>query len=48
MEKWGVEYPIQNPDIKSKIQQTMIEKFGVDNPTKSKEIIEKRKRKSPK
>lgn len=41
---YGVEYPIQNIEIKDRIQKTMIEKFGVDNPTKSKEIIEKRKK----
>lgn len=44
-EKWGVEYPIQNIEIKSKIKSTMIETWGVDNPTKSKEIQEKRKKK---
>ena len=44
-EKWGVEYPIQNDQIKSKIKSTMVQNWGVDNPTKSKEIQEKRKKK---
>ena len=38
----GVDYPIQNKEIKKRIQQTMLEKWGVDNPSKSKEIIKKR------
>lgn len=38
----GVDYPIQNKEIKKKIQNTMIEKWGVDNPSKSKEIISKK------
>lgn len=35
-ENYGVEYPIQNKDIKKKIMSTMIDRFGVDNPSKSK------------
>lgn len=44
-ENWGVEYPIQNKEIRKKIESTMINKFGVDNPSKSKEIITRRKKK---
>ncbi len=36
---YGVEYPIQSKVIRSKIQKTMTEKWGVDNPSKSKEIL---------
>lgn len=35
-ENHGVEYPIQCDKIKGKIKKTMIEKFGVDNPSKLK------------
>lgn len=34
----GVDYPIQSKYIKEKISKSMINKFGVDNPSKSKEI----------
>jgi hypothetical protein len=32
----GVEYPIQNSDIKQKIKDTLIKKYGVDSPKKAK------------
>ena len=32
----GVEYPIQNPKIKEQIKETLIKKYGVDNPNKKK------------
>lgn len=41
-ENWGVEYPIQNKEIRKKIEKTMIEKFGVDNPSKSKILLSRK------
>ena len=41
-QNWGVEYPIQNKEIRKKIEKTMIEKFGVDNPSKSKTILDRK------
>ncbi len=41
-QNWGVEYPIQNKEIRKKIEKTMIDKFGVDNPSKSKEILSRK------
>ena len=41
---YGVDYPIQNKEIKKKICKTMIEKWGVDNPSKSMDIIQKKKK----
>ena len=38
----GVDYPIQSKEIKRRIKKTMLEKWGVDNPSKSREIIDKR------
>ncbi len=35
-DSYGVDYPIQNKDIKDKIQNTLIEKYGIDNPKKKK------------
>ncbi len=32
----GVEYPIQDPEIKERIKNTLIENYGVDNPRKAK------------
>lgn len=32
----GVEYPIQDSNIKQKIKDTLIKKYGVDNPKKTK------------
>jgi hypothetical protein len=40
---WGVNYPIQNAEIKNKWKETLIENWGVDNPTKSAEILKKKK-----
>lgn len=39
---YGVDYPIQSKEIKKRIQKTMIEKWGVDNLSKSQEIIRKK------
>jgi len=36
---YGVDYPIQSKEIKKRIEKTMLEKWGVDNPSKSREII---------
>ena len=33
--KYGCDYPIQNLDIREKIKNTNIEKYGVDNPMKN-------------
>jgi hypothetical protein len=35
-ESIGVEYPIQNKQIKEKIKKTLLKKYGVDNPKKKK------------
>lgn len=35
-DNYGVDYPIQHEGIKGKIQNTLIEKYGVDNPKKKK------------
>ena len=43
VENYGVEYPLQNKEIKKKMEKTMIEKFGVDNPSKSQELLKKKK-----
>ena len=32
----GVEYPIQDSKIKQRIKDTLIKKYGVDNPKKTK------------
>ena len=32
MEKYGHEYPWQSPEIKEKIRETNIEKYGIGNP----------------
>lgn len=42
LKSWGVEYPIQNKEIRKKIENSMIDKFGVDNPSKSDLILKKR------
>jgi hypothetical protein len=41
---YGVEYPIQNKEIRKRIEKTMVDKFGVDNPSKSKTLLNKRKK----
>lgn len=33
-DSYGVDYPIQNKEIKDKIKNTLVEKYGVDNPKK--------------
>ena len=43
-ENYGVDYPIQNKEIREKIEKTMIDRFGVDNPSKSKKLLNKRKK----
>jgi len=40
----GVEYPIQSKEIKKRIQKTTLDRFGVDNPSKSRELLDKRKK----
>jgi len=37
----GVEFPIQNIDIKNKIKSTNIDRYGVDNPSKSDRVKNK-------
>jgi hypothetical protein len=37
-DKYGVDYPIQNKEIKKKIECKLKEKYGVDNPSKCKEL----------
>ena len=44
LEKFGVEYPLQNEEIKEKIKKTNLEKFGVENPLQNEEIKEKIKK----
>jgi hypothetical protein len=34
--KWGVDYPIQNKKIMSKMKETLSKKYGVDNISKKK------------
>lgn len=41
---YGVDYPIQNKEIRKKINKTMTEKWGVDNPSKSEEILSRKKK----
>jgi hypothetical protein len=43
LEKYGVEYPLQNIEIKSKFKKTSIEKYGVEYPLQNIEIQEKQK-----
>ena len=42
MEKFGVDFPSQNAEVKEKVKQTLIEKYG-ENPFQNKEIREKAK-----
>ncbi|MDY0270444.1 DUF7487 domain-containing protein [Trichloromonas sp.] len=42
IEKYGVKHALQNDDIKEKIKNTNINKYGKDNPNKVKKIIDKR------
>ena len=39
--KYGVEFPIQNSDIKKKIENTNISRYGTKNPLKNKQVQEK-------
>lgn len=41
---YGVDYPIQNKEIRKKIHKTMMDKWGVDNPSKSENILSKKKK----
>ena len=41
LEKYGVENPLQNKEIKEKIKKTNLEKYGVENPAQNKEVYEK-------
>jgi hypothetical protein len=41
LERFGVEFAIQNEKIKEKSNKTCLEKYGVDNPSKSEEIKNK-------
>ena len=41
LEKYGVEFPIQNKKIKDKMKKTLIQRYGVDNPAKNKDISDK-------
>jgi hypothetical protein len=35
IEKWGVDNPLKNAEIREKVKSTLIEKWGVDHPMKS-------------
>jgi hypothetical protein len=41
LEKYGVEYPLQNEEIKNKIKQTCLAKYGVEHPSQDPNISEK-------
>ena len=41
IKRYGVEYPLQNKEIKEKSKKTNIKKYGVENPSQNKEIQEK-------
>jgi hypothetical protein len=43
IEKYGVEYPLQNEDIKNKTKQTNMQKYGVEYVLQAPSVIEKRK-----
>ena len=43
LEKYGVENPFQNEEIKNKIKKTNLEKFGVEYPLQNEEIKKKRR-----
>lgn len=42
IKKYGTKYALQNEDIKQKTKDYFTEKFGVDNPSKCKEVCDKR------
>lgn len=41
LERYGVESPSQNPEIRRKTIETNLQRYGVDNPSKSKIVIDK-------
>ena len=41
LEKYGVDNPSKNKDVKNKAKETSLKKYGVDNPSKSQEIKDK-------
>lgn len=43
LEKYGTICTFQNEDVKLKMKETMLERFGVDNPSKSPEIVQKKR-----
>jgi hypothetical protein len=43
LEKYGVENPFQNEDIKTKIKKTNLEKYGVEHPSQNEDVKEKYK-----
>jgi len=42
LEKWGVENPFENEEIKEKIKLTNLKNLGVENPMLSKELVNKK------
>jgi hypothetical protein len=40
LERYGVESPIQNKEIKEKIKKTNLERYGVENPSQNKDVKE--------
>jgi len=44
IQKYGVENPIKNPQIREKTKKTNLERYGVDSPLKSSEIKDKIKK----
>ena len=45
LEKYGVEEFAGLPEIQEKQKNTMMKRYGVDHPSKSKEIVDKIKKK---
>ena len=43
LEKYGVEYVVQNPDVQKKIKDTMKARYGTEHPMQNEEIKEKTK-----
>ena len=41
IEKYGVENPSQDPEVKEKIKNTFLENYGVEHPMKVKDIEQK-------
>lgn len=44
LEKYGAKYPLQSPDKINELKEYFTEKFGFDNPSKSKEVCNKREK----